>query len=122
MEPVIDSAAHDNHRPPVGLQGIVGEFASRMNHHIGINARELFLPLRSIRRVVFVGACALAAQPRINAVIGKRQVINCRHELDARLSLNLLDGNGTANHRFIAAVVAEIREGNFNNVIALLED
>ena len=122
MIPVIDAAAHDNHRAPVRLNRVVGELAGGVNHHIGIDARKFFLPTRRVGRVVFVGTRALAAKPRVNSVVGKRQIVNRCDKLHTVTRFNFLNGNGAANHRVCASVVAEVRQKNFDDIIALAQD
>ena len=122
MIPVIDSAAHDDHCAPLSFQSVVGEFASRVNDHFGIDAREFFLPARSVRRVVVVRICTFAAKSRIDSVIRQRQIVNGRNEFHAARSFDFLDGNSTTNHRVIAAIISEIRQHQFNDIITFAQD
>lgn len=79
------------------------------------------MPTRRFGCVVFIGTCTLAAKSGVNSVVGKRQVVNRRHEFEAVNSLDFLDGDGATNHRRSASVVAEIGQHQFNNVVAFVK-
>ena len=119
---MIDSAAHDNHCAPASFDCVVGEFAGGVNHQVGIDARKFFLPARSVRRVVIIRACTLAADTDIDSVIGERQIVNRRHELNAVFGFDFLDGHGAAYRRIFASVVSEVGQNQFDNVVAFAQD
>ena len=122
MIPVIDAAAHDHHRSTVGLQRVVGELARRMDHQFRIDARKFLLPARSVRSIGIVGVCALAAQSNIDAVVRQCQIIDGGDDLHSVGGLDLLDRHRSTDLRFIAPIIAEVRQHQFDHIIALVED
>ena len=71
MVPVVDAAAHDDHRLAIRLDGVVGEFAGRVDASLSRHARVLLLPFRRVRHILVVRGSALAAEAAVDRVVGR---------------------------------------------------
>ena len=109
VEPVVDAAAHDDHRAPVRLDRIVRDLARRLDDEVGCDACVLLLPCGRIGRIVLVGARTLAADAAINRVVRERQIVDRRDEHLAVCGLDAAHGERTRQCALLT-VVAKIRQ------------
>lgn len=120
MEPVVDAAAHDDHRLALRLDGIVGEFAGRVDASLSRHARVLLLPFRRVRHILVVRESARTAEAAVDGVVGERQVVDCRDEDLARLRLDALGRHHAADDALLA-LIAEVRELDLDDLDDLVE-
>ena len=109
VEPVVDAAAHDDHRAPVRLDRVVCDLARRFDDELGCDACVLLLPCGRIGRIVLVGARTLAADAAINRVVRERQIVDRRDKHLAVCGLDAAHGECT-RQRALFAIVAEVRQ------------
>ena len=118
--PVVDATAHDDHRLALRLDGIVGEFAGRVDTGLSRHARVLLLPFRRVRHILVVRGSALAAEATVDRVVSERQIVDRRDEDFAILRLDAF-GRDHAAHDALTALVAEVRELDLDDLVELAE-
>ena len=120
MVPVVDAAANDDHRLAIRLDGVVGEFAGRVDASLSRHARVLLLPFRRVRHILVVRGSALAAEAAVDRVVGERQVVDRRDEDLAILRLDALGRHHAADDALLA-LIAEIWELDLDDLVELAE-
>ena len=120
MVPVVNAAAHDDHRLAIRLDGVVGEFAGRVDASLSRHARVLLLPFRRVRHILVVRGSALAAEAAVDRVVGERQVVDRRDEDLAILRLDALGRHHAADDALLA-LIAEIWELDLDDLVELAE-
>ncbi|CKR84480.1 Uncharacterised protein [Mycobacterium tuberculosis] len=86
VEPVTDSAAHDDHRPSSGFGRVAGEFLGKPDCLRGRHTGDRLLPGRGVLLgSVVVAGRPFAGQPRTrHPVVGQHQIEHRAHQMLAR--------------------------------------